>query len=599
MRAVRRGALVVTLAVAASSLGFLSACGGGTDAPDATVSDVPALDAAPACETADDCDDGLVCNGQEACVSGRCAAGAAIRCDDGVACTTDVCSEELRRCVSRPVDADGDGFASAACVDARGVPLGEDCDDASASVYPGALELCDAAGIDEDCNPETLGGRDLDGDGRLDAACCNGSRCGDDCNDAIRGIPADREICNGLDDDCDGSIDEGELVRVYRDADGDGHGDPSMPAMGCGARAGYVPDDRDCDDASALRSPTLPEVCDGIDNDCDGVPDPEDAPVVARWYADGDGDGFGDPLRSIEACAPPAGHALLGTDCDDTNAARHPAQRERCNGVDDDCNGVADFVIAPGDLEDDDLDGVPDAACPMLPAGAPRDCEDRDASSHGDALELCDGRDNDCDGRIDEGVESTRHFRDVDGDGWGSEAAGVVVACGVVPGHTIRGGDCDEGSNLRHPGAIEGCNGVDEDCDGAIDETGASPLCPEGRACVAGRCRIPRECPSGLADCDGVAGNGCETSLTSDPTNCGVCGRRCASEPGARGVCSDSRCAPLACDPGLLDCNGDLGRGLDGCEHPARCGACGTTGPLELCLNGSDDDCDGRIDEGC
>ena len=123
-------------------------------------------------------------------------------------------------------DVDGDGARSAACG-------GTDCDDANAARYPGATEVCDAADLDEDCDPETYGFRDGDGDGYPDARCCNGFMCGDDCNDARPGVnPAAPEVCNGGDDDCDGDIDDGVLVMLYPDSDRDGFG-AGMPSIGC------------------------------------------------------------------------------------------------------------------------------------------------------------------------------------------------------------------------------------------------------------------------------------------------------------------------------------------------------------------------------
>jgi hypothetical protein len=523
----------------------MAGCGGGGGDTDAAVPvDAPPADrdAAPACTEDADCEDGLACNGESSCVEGRCVAGTPMRCDDGIACTTDFCSEELRRCVNRAVDADGDGVPAETCLDARGMPLGDDCDDDAATVFPGALEVCDAMNVDEDCDPDTLGGLDTDGDTFIDARCCNGATCGDDCNDAVRGANPDAtEACNGIDDDCDGMVDDGLLVTVYRDADGDGHGDASMSRMGCGARAGYVLDDRDCDDTNALRSPSLPEVCDGIDNDCDGTPDPADSPVPATWYRDVDGDGFGDRTSFVISCAVPAGqYSLLGTDCNDADPALNPAQAERCNGRDDDCNGRADFAIPgmAGNLEDDDADGQPDAACGL--GEMVSDCDDRDPLSGRGSAESCDGRDNDCDGRVDEMVASFAYFRDADGDGYGGTSGGVMVGCVPPTGFVARGGDCDDTSAVRFPGSGEGCNLADDDCDGAVDESPASSECSptprfEERACSAGACRVVG-CVPDRGDCDGSPSNGCETDLTTD-ANCGTCGNFCEVGSCVSGEC--------------------------------------------------------------
>jgi len=499
-------------------VGLAAGCGGG-GGDDAAVGTTDAvageIDAARSCESTDDCSDGLACNGDESCEDGRCVAGTPMRCDDMLDCTTDFCSEELRRCVNRPADADGDGSADLDCVDDRGMPLGEDCDDSMASVRPGMPELCDM-GTDEDCDPTTLG-VDSDGDGFVAATCCNGTTCGDDCNDGVRGAnPRGSEVCNGIDDDCDGTVDEGMRVAIYRDADGDGHGNRTMTMMSCGIQPGYVLLDDDCDDANPRNSPTLPEICDRADNDCDGNPDPGDSTVTATWYEDADGDGFGQPLTTTVSCAVPTGRwSLLRTDCNDSEPAIHPGVREACNAIDDDCDGLVNFSIAPGDLEDDDRDGVADARC--MPTPTPADCDDRNPSSGPGTAELCDGLDNDCDGTVDEMVASFAYFRDGDGDGYGGGAGGVVVGCVPTPGYVLRGGDCDDMDPNRYPGARERCammrGGLDDDCDGAIDEAPASTDCPSGvhaiQACLTGQCRIV-SCDMGFTDCDGSATNGCE-----------------------------------------------------------------------------------------
>lgn len=516
------------------------------EALDASTSDAPPGDVGPPCTSSEACDDGLFCNGVEQCTGGRCVSGAAPSCSDGIACTRDFCSEEMGACRNNPVDGDGDGAFAASCLDARGAPLGTDCDDADALRYAGALEVCDVGNRDEDCDAATLGGVDSDADGFVDARCCNGATCGDDCNDAVRGAsPMGTEVCNRIDDDCDGRVDEGVLQDVYLDLDGDGRGGlTSTLEMRCASDAGYSVHHDDCNDASLVQAPGIPEVCDGIDNDCNGMVD--DNALAAPWYPDGDGDGFGAGTPVI-SCAPPGvAYSLLGTDCNDSVGGVNPRAAEVCNGRDDDCRGGPNFVIAEGNTEDDDADGVPDAAC-MLSA---RDCDDRDAASGPGGEELCDGRDNDCDTRIDESVTRQVFFRDADGDGYGATSDVVESGCFPPAGTVARGGDCDDMNPARRPFAMEQCNGMraDDDCDGAIDESAdlACALPNTIRGCVAGSCAL-LECAAGYFDCDMNPANGCDASesIIGNPRRCG-CTACTGSQICAADVCVSSTAFQVA-----------------------------------------------------
>jgi hypothetical protein len=511
---------------------------GSPPAPSDAGSDSALPDTGPECTTAMDCDDGLFCNGSESCNAGRCVLGTPMRCDDSVACTTDACSEELRRCVFRVPDADGDGAGDAHCVDATSTPLGTDCDDTDPNTFPTNPELCDSMAHDEDCDPMTHGARDADGDGVESSACCNGTLCGQDCDDSRRDVhPGAVEVCNGLDDDCNGMTDEGVTIDVYVDADHDGDGAMGATAMhACASTAGVSVYHTDCDDTDRTRSGRLVEVCDMVDNDCNGTVDDHTSDVT--WYRDVDGDGFGSATSGTTiSCVPPTGYSLLGTDCDDGTNTRSPARAEICDGLDDDCNGRADFVIAVGNGEDDDGDGIADLMC-----GAPygHDCDDLDAASSPGTPETCDGRDNDCDMHVDEGATAVAFFRDADGDGWGSAASGTIVGCVPTAGFVRAGGDCDDANAMRYPHGVEGCNAIDDDCDGAIDEGSASAMCTglhAQEACVVGIC-TQVACDSGYGDCTFTTA-GCETSLTSDAANCGACGRACS------GVCAAGSCRTL------------------------------------------------------
>ncbi len=576
------------LSVGAACFVLLLACG-GDDA-------MPPFDGGTAgCENHDDCDDGLFCNGPERC-DPTSPLRSAFGCVPGAPpCVAGGCDEVESACTVDCADDDGDGHLAAACG-------GDDCDDSDADRYPGNVEVCDEAGHDEDCDPTTFGGRDVDGDSFEDARCCNGDSCGRDCVDTQASVRPDAtETCDGTDQDCDGAVDEGLVQTAFRDDDGDLHGDPDGTVLSCPGRAHTSTSDADCDDEDARSHGLLLEVCDGQDNDCDGLVDEET--VTVPWYPDTDGDGFGDPSAApVFACEPPADHALLPTDCDDTDASRSPAAVELCNGRDDDCDGFAGFEITPGDHEDDDRDGVADMRCGGL------DCDDRDPLAGPDVPELCDEVDNDCDGRIDEDVrEDLRWFADADGDGYGG-AAGAFTGCERPPGSfVLRGGDCDDADAGRGPAQTERCDGLDNDCDGRVDEDSAQRVAytdADGdgfgdamsarTTCVlaAGEAELPGDCDDTAAgrfpgatelcdlvdqDCDGMVDEGAAPlDWYADGDGDGF------GDPG--GPAPVSSCAPVAgrapnaddCDDARMDVN--------------------PTG-TETC-DGADEDCDGTTDEG-
>ena len=236
---------VVCLCLVTASL--VAACGDdSTPAGDAGF-DATTVDGGNLCRSASDCDDGRFCDGVE-----RCAPGASDADERGCGPATEpacaaaeTCVEAMDVCNTACVDADGDGE--------QAPPCGADCDDADAARYPAATEVCDSTGVDEDCDSSTLGA-DADRDGFESSACCNataaGLVCGADCDDGAATIsPTSVESCNGVDDDCDGTIDDGLLPPTwYADCDGDTHGAPSadtvvactepdVPPASCGGTA--------------------------------------------------------------------------------------------------------------------------------------------------------------------------------------------------------------------------------------------------------------------------------------------------------------------------------------------------------------------------
>jgi hypothetical protein len=168
------------------------------------------------------------------------------------------------------------------------------------------------------------------------------------CPDSYAGF----ELCNGVDDDGDGEVDEADALDArpwFTDADGDEWGDPESVVVSCTQPPGTIDRGGDCDDSDATLHPLQAELCDGINNDCDSLVDesPEDG-VLA--YLDPDGDGWG---RTIETslgedagarwCEMPEGYVEVGGDCDEVDATINPGAVEICgDGIDQNCDGQDD-----------------------------------------------------------------------------------------------------------------------------------------------------------------------------------------------------------------------------------------------------------------
>jgi hypothetical protein len=151
-------------------------------------------------------------------------------------------------------DADRDGYFSDC------VPAGNDCDDNDRDSFPGNTEVADPQNKDEDCDPSTFGTVDLDKDGYFDAAHCNVSDgymyCGTDCDDRNpRANPGHVEACDGIDNDCNGDIDDGVMMTVFRDNDRDGFGDSQAGNLACFASPGWAANNYDCDDNNPQANP--------------------------------------------------------------------------------------------------------------------------------------------------------------------------------------------------------------------------------------------------------------------------------------------------------------------------------------------------------
>ena len=293
------------------------------------------------------------------------------------------------------------------------------------------------------------------------AAGCKADADGDgytadvDCDDEDPYVGPDQyELCNGIDDDCDGQIDEDDAVDAptwFADGDGDCYGNPADTLSACSQPEGYVGNGDDCADDDAGRNPDADEMCDGTDNDCDGLTDEEDAIDATTYYADFDGDGFGDPYQPLNACSQPTSYVLDASDCDDEDPLQHPGADEVCNNEDDDCDGDLDEDAIDSNTwyYDNDGDGFGDPnntveSCSppsgYVGAGEGMDCDDYDDSQHPFADEYCNGEDDDCDGEIDEeALDGDWFVTDADGDGFGAPGT-TEWACEGVDNEW----DCDD-----------------------------------------------------------------------------------------------------------------------------------------------------------
>ena len=425
------------------------------------------------------------------------------------------------------VDADGFGDPNSpqdACVQpADYVTDNQDCDDSEtgASNYPDAPEICD--GVDNDCDVfvdeevQNTYYLDFDGDGfgdlgQVQLACTLPSGYSDvstDCDDSDEDqFPNNPEFCDGKDNNCDGTTDEGVLQTFYLDRDEDGFGDSLASVEACEAVVGYVPDPADCDDFDQTQYPDAPETCNQEDDDCDGFTDEgedQDAPLDApTWYLDFDEDGYGTEAATIISCYQPTGFVDNLDDCADGDSTIHPASPELCDNLDQDCDGQVDNDPVNGVLFYRDQDGDGDGeqgtsdtveACYILntqtqeyepPVGyadLSEDCNDSDATVSSLMVELCTlDIDENCDGDMTLGaIDPTEWFVDADDDDFGNSQYSILSCpilnqntglAGAPSGYADNAADCNDLDADLFPGNTEICNGKLDDCDQAEDADG-------------------------------------------------------------------------------------------------------------------------------
>ena len=487
-----------------------------TDCDDADADTFPGAapsDSATSCMNDDDADDygdstvtgsvvaGTDCDDSKSAVKPTATETCATTYDDD--CDGGANDVGATGCTTYYYDADSDGyglFGTSQCTcNASGsykvtgtTAATTDCDDSKSGVYPGHAELCSTT-YDDDCDGSTndVGSTgcttyyydgDADGYGITTSYQCTCTTSGlytttavtsanDDCDDTDAAVsPGDAESCaTAYDDDCDGTANEASATgctTYYYDGDNDSYGLSTSSQCTCSASGSYdVTNSTDCDDG-----------------DADTFPGAAPSDSATACENDDDGDNYGDSTVS--------GTVVAGTDCDDSKSAVKPGATETCGtAYDDDCDGSANDVGATSCTTyyyDGDNDGYglsTSSQCTCSASGSydvtnSTDCDDSRSGVNPAATETCStAYDDDCDGSANDtgATGCTTYYYDGDADGYGLSTSSQCT-CSASGSYSVTDNtDCNDGSSSIHPGVSDTFatnDGVDNDCDGYIDEAG-------------------------------------------------------------------------------------------------------------------------------
>jgi hypothetical protein len=272
-------------------------------------------------------------------------------------------------------------------------------------------------------------------------------------------------------------------VAYFFDGDGDGFGNLFSGGNFCFQPAGYVTNFSDCNDNNAAININATEICNGVDDNCSGQID--EGFVFSNYYMDSDSDGFGNVNTVINSCFQPLGYVSDGTDCNDDDFLINSNAPEICNALDENCNGQADDgLVFINYYLDFDFDGFGslsnmENAC-VQPVGFVTnalDCNDANSYMNPNAIEICNGLDEDCDGENDNSVVFATFYEDADGDTYGDPATGQDFC--LIPTELLvaNGDDCDDTNATINPAASEIWeNGIDDDCNQSTSDVSVGEL---------------------------------------------------------------------------------------------------------------------------